>query len=109
MSLSIRNAELARPGGSRMSASFVDMTAIPPQQAVGRVHGSEWGRVTDSLDENGSAMLPGILSPGECRAVAAMYPDDHLYRSLVVMGRHGFGRGEYKYFKYPLPGIIQGL
>ena len=109
MSLSIRNAELARPGGSRMSTSFADMTAIPPQQAVGRVHGFEWGRVTDSLDENGSAMLPGILSPGECRAVAALYPDDHLYRSLVVMGRHGFGRGEYKYFKYPLPGIIQGL
>ena len=54
-------------------------------------------------------MLPGVLSPQECRALAGLYPEDDLFRSRVVMGRHGFGRGEYKYFNYPLPDIIQGL
>ena len=54
-------------------------------------------------------MLPGVLSPKECRALASLYPDDGLFRSRIVMARHGFGRGEYKYFSYPLPDIIQGL
>ena len=92
-----------------MSVLFIDTSAIPAEQAVRRINALDWERASKELDEQGSAMLPGILSPVECRAVAALYPDDHLYRSLVVMGRHGFGRGEYKYFKYPLPGVIQGL
>jgi len=48
-------------------------------------------------------MLKGLLSPDECREIAALYPDDAHFRSRIVMGRHGFGRGEYKYFSYPLP------
>lgn len=98
-----------RPGGQGMNIMFADVSSVPAESAMTRVRAVDWQRVTEELDEQGSAMLPGILSPAECRAIAALYPDDHLYRSLVVMARHGFGRGEYKYFKYPLPGIIQGL
>ncbi len=61
------------------------------------------------LDARGSAVLPQLFSPGECGAVAATYVDDALFRSRIVMGRHGFGRGEYKYFDYPLPARIAGL
>jgi uncharacterized protein len=91
------------------SAIGVDATDILAKQAIERVDALDWQKISKELDEQGSAMLPAILSAAECRAVAALYPHDHLYRSRVVMGRHGFGRGEYKYFKYPLPSIIQEL
>ena len=74
-----------------------------------RVDAFDWQRVGKELDEYGSALLPGVLSPEECQALAGLYTDDGLFRSRVIMGRHGFGRGEYKYFSYPLPDIIQGL
>jgi len=54
-------------------------------------------------------MLEHLLSAEECRAIAALYPQDDPFRSRVVMGRHGFGRGEYKYFSYPLPDLIAEL
>ena len=54
-------------------------------------------------------MLQGLLTPDECGTLAALYPDDKHFRSRIVMGSHGFGRGEYKYFKYPLPTIIGEL
>jgi uncharacterized protein len=69
----------------------------------------DWQGISKELGAEGSAMLPGILSPQKCTSVATLYPDDQLYRSRVVMGRHGFGRGEYRYFKYPLPALIQNL
>jgi hypothetical protein len=82
---------------------------LPAEEAIGRVDTFDWQKLSQELDEQGSAVLPGILTAGECREIAALYPHDDLYRSRVVMGRHGFGRGEYKYFQYPLPGIIQKL
>jgi uncharacterized protein len=69
----------------------------------------DWARVADDLDAQGSAMLEALLSPHECRALAGLYADEKLFRSRVVMGRHGFGRGEYKYFGYPLPDAVAGL
>src|SRR5207302_1128247 len=58
---------------------------------------------------HGCATLHGLLAPDECRALAALYDDDAHFRSRIVMGRHGFGRGEYKYFSYPLPDLIAEL
>jgi uncharacterized protein len=69
----------------------------------------DWTGVEDGLDAHGCAMLPALLSPQECRVLAGLYADDALFRSRVVMGRHGFGRGEYKYFGYPLPDTVERL
>jgi hypothetical protein len=74
-----------------------------------RLNGVVWGRVEAELDEYGCAVLEHLLTPEECDAIAAMYPDDAEFRSRVVMTRHGFGRGEYKYFRYPLPGLVEQL
>jgi len=69
----------------------------------------DWGRISAELDAQGSAVLEGLVSPDECDELAALYPNDALFRSRVVMARHGFGRGEYKYFSYPLPELIARL
>jgi hypothetical protein len=82
---------------------------VTAQPAVTRAEALEWQLIRKDLDEQGSAMLANILSAKECRALASLYPDDDLFRSRVVMARHGFGRGEYKYFSYPLPDVIEGL
>ncbi|WP_326535946.1 2OG-Fe(II) oxygenase [Pseudorhodoferax sp.] len=62
-----------------------------------------------ALDADGHAVLPGLLAPAQCDALAALYPHDALFRSTVVMARHGFGRGEYRYFAYPLPPLLARL
>jgi hypothetical protein len=82
---------------------------IAAQPAVARAEALDWEWIRKDLDEQGSAMLSNVLSSKECRALASLYPDDGLFRSRIVMARHGFGRGEYKYFSYPLPDVIQGL
>jgi hypothetical protein len=74
-----------------------------------RLSGITWERVETDLDEYGGAILENLLAPEECEAVTAMYPDDAVFRSRIVMARHGFGRGEYKYFRYPLPGLVEDL
>jgi uncharacterized protein len=69
----------------------------------------DWTRLGEELDAHGCAVLRGLLSENECAALAASYADDALFRSRVVMARHGFGRGEYKYFADPLPELVAGL
>lgn len=69
----------------------------------------DWEAINRSLDRHGNAVLPGLLSPAQCRELAALYPREDCYRSRIVMARHGFGRGEYKYFSYPLPPLIDSL
>ncbi|MGH7232507.1 MAG: 2OG-Fe(II) oxygenase [Nitrospiraceae bacterium] len=69
----------------------------------------DWGRVAQDLDAQGRAMIERLLTPEECDALADLYLEDGIFRSRVVMEAHGFGRGEYKYFSYPLPDIIHGL
>jgi hypothetical protein len=80
-----------------------------PSDIAARVEAIDWAQASHGLDAQGCAVLKGLLSPGECRAFAALYPDDSRFRSRVVMGRHSFGRGEYKYFAYPLPDLIAQL
>jgi uncharacterized protein len=79
------------------------------RNAVARVSALDWHGISQDLDGQGNAVLPGLLTPDECQGLAELYPDDALFRSRVVMARHGFGRGEYKYFRYPLPDIIADL
>ena len=68
-----------------------------------------WERVAQELDTAGVAVLPGLLGAAECRELAELYADESLFRSRVVLSRHGFGRGEYQYFRYPLPRTIARL
>jgi hypothetical protein len=82
---------------------------VPSTDIAARVDKIDWTEAGRELDAQGCAVLQGLLSPEECRAIAAYYPDDNHFRSRIVMGRHGFGRGEYKYFSYPLPELIAGL
>jgi hypothetical protein len=77
--------------------------------AIARVDSLDWQKITNRLNESGNALLKELLSPRDCEALASLYGSDEHFRSRVVMARHGFGRGEYKYFKYPLPDVLQGL
>lgn len=83
--------------------------AIPAKNAVERINRLDWEQISQDLDAQGNALLERVLSPDECHALAELYPEDGLFRSHVVMARHGFGRGEYKYFSYPLPDIVAEL
>lgn len=74
-----------------------------------RIEAIDWPLVTRNLDAEGCALLHGLLSAAECKAISALYAHDDLFRSRVVMGRHGFGRGEYQYFRYPLPDPVAAL
>ena len=89
------------------SAAIVD--AAPASSLAQRVAAIDWQRVRTGLDAEGSAIVPNLLGEDECRTLAGLYAADSLFRSRVVMARHGFGRGEYRYFRYPLPVDIAGL
>jgi hypothetical protein len=84
-------------------------TEVMHEAIAERLSNVAWERVESDLDEYGGAVLERLLSSEECEAIAEMYPDDAVFRSRVVMARHGFGRGEYKYFRYPLPQIIEEM
>ena len=70
---------------------------------------ADWERIGAELDARGTATAPGLFDRETCRAIAAAYTDEALFRARIVMARHGFGRGEYKYFAYPLPDLIAEL
>ena len=81
-----------------------------PGTSIGaRIAGIDAAQLTAALDEHGYATLPALLAADECRALAALYADDTAFRSRVVMQRHGFGHGEYKYLRYPLPAPVAEL
>jgi hypothetical protein len=73
------------------------------------LNGIRWSETEASLDAYGAATLPGILSPRQCTELVALYEDDKRFRKRVIMAQHGFGRGEYKYFSYPMPPPVAGL
>jgi hypothetical protein len=71
--------------------------------------GQDWRQAAAELDRQGWAVLPGLMAGADCERIAALYERDALFRSTVVMARHGFGRGEYRYFAYPLPRLVERL
>jgi hypothetical protein len=73
------------------------------------VAGLDWQAIADELNAHGHAIIPGMLGADESAAMAAQYAQAQLFRSRVVMARHGFGSGEYQYFRYPLPSMISAL
>jgi hypothetical protein len=67
------------------------------------------GGLGEALDRDGFATIQGLLDADACESITAMYAEDGRFRSTVVMGRHGYGRGEYRYFARPLPDLVQNL
>jgi hypothetical protein len=85
-------------------------TVSPSAPALsGRVAALDWERIVAELDAQGCAVVPAMLAQHECAALADSYALEDRFRSRVVMARHGFGRGEYKYFAYPLPETVAEL
>ena len=74
-----------------------------------RVDHCDWSSLSTHLDAHGWAIIEKLLTAEECQAIAGLYADDRRFRSHIVMARHGFGRGEYKYFAYPLPDLVADL
>src|ERR1700730_17306470 len=75
----------------------------------GHVEAADWENIVNNLDNYGCAVIKGLLEPKECRELSSLYDHDEHFRSRIVMARHGFGRGEYKYWSYPLPETIETL
>ncbi|MDR5825143.1 MULTISPECIES: 2OG-Fe(II) oxygenase [unclassified Caballeronia] len=84
----------------------MNLSVSAPPAVSERIDALDWASLEAQLDAFGSATAPGLLSRGECEALAALYDRESGFRSRVVMERHGFGRGEYKYFAHPLPDVI---
>jgi uncharacterized protein len=80
-----------------------------PKRMAQRIESFDWNAINIELDAYGAAVIAPLLSPSQCKMLVDGYDNEDLYRSRVVMARHGFGRGEYKYFTYPLPSIIAEL
>jgi hypothetical protein len=83
--------------------------AAPPTGATDRIASIDWAHASAELDAQGWTVLAGLLTRAECDGLAELYAREALFRSRVVMARHGFGRGEYKYFAYPLPPLVAEL
>jgi hypothetical protein len=103
MDVADNTASHTSPGGKAAVVDLAPNSAIAAREAI------DWNRVSNELDAQGCAVIEGLLTAQQCAALVALYPDDSRFRSRVVMGRHGFGRGEYKYFAYPLPESIAAL
>ena len=83
------------------------MAATPePEKRIARY---DWEGIRATLDRRGWAVLPKLLTARECTAVAGLYAKQERFRKTVVMARHGYGRGAYRYFDYPLPELVAGL
>ncbi|WP_206998383.1 2OG-Fe(II) oxygenase [Trinickia mobilis] len=103
------SSRLRASGRVDAPSAFALLPAASSIAIAQRVDSLDWPRVEDDLGQYGCATLPALLTAAECDALTALYPRDDIYRSRVVMERHGFGRGEYKYFAYPLPELVAAL
>lgn len=84
-------------------------TKMTTQNIAERVEAVDWRSIATDLDVQGWAILPKLLCQVECDAIAGLYGEGDTFRSHIIMARHGFGRGEYRYFAYPLPPLVEGL
>src|SRR5262245_54672713 len=92
----------------RMATALHSARATSPGIAR-RVASLDWSSLGARLDENGHAVIEQLLDASDCASIAGLYDTSGPFRSRVVMARHGFGRGEYQYFTYPLPAIVEEL
>jgi hypothetical protein len=76
---------------------------------INRIAALDWSDISTDLDGHGCAVIGPLLTPEQCEALADSYDANGIFRSRVVMARHGFGRGEYQYFAYPLPPLLGTL
>jgi hypothetical protein len=87
----------------------IPFAASAANAAEARVSAYNWKDLSEELNSFGCAVLKKILTADECKQVAGLYPEEQHFRSHIHMARHGFGKGEYRYFKYPLPDLLGGL
>lgn len=92
-----------------MTAAARKLPTASANALAAQVNALDWQRVSSDLDARGYAVLERLLGASQCEALVALYASEHLFRSRVIMSRHGYGRGEYQYFDYPLPGVVQEL
>lgn len=90
------------------------MSTIEEKELLGekieaRVAAIDWPQAEQNLDASGWTILEGLLTPEDCNEIARLFNEEKIFRSHILMARHGYGRGEYKYFSYPLPEIVAGL
>jgi uncharacterized protein len=93
-------------GATKKEFSEFGSAALSAQERIGACN---WDRLSADLDTYGCAVIEGLLTPRECAGIAGLYPQEQYFRSHVHMARHGFGKGEYGYFAYPLPDLIANL
>lgn len=74
-----------------------------------QLNSPDWQTIETSLETSGIGIIPGLLDSDTCAALRALYSQDNLFRNRIIMARHGYGRGEYQYFTYPLPDIVADL
>jgi uncharacterized protein len=94
------------PGTKEMSSTSSITTA---KDVIQRVEALDWNHISQDLDSHGNAIMENLISSNECDTLVNLYSEDNIFRSRVVMEQYGFGRGEYKYFNYPLPDIVASL
>jgi hypothetical protein len=93
-----------------MAASVANkVSVVAGGDVAGRLSALDWQRISDDLGSQGYAIIPSLLTADQCASLVDLYTARDLFRSRVVMSRHGYGRGEYQYFKYPLPELVASL
>jgi len=92
-----------------MNFASVVQTSSAVRLAEMRVSNHDWDTLSEELSSYGCAVIEKLLSPDECRQIADLFREEDRFRNHIHMARHGFGKGEYRYFKYPLPDLIGGI
>jgi len=106
-----KNRSARQRSTTQTEQSFPPRIAIVPPTSSLPQHlaNLDWPALEQSLDQDGCAIIRNLLPPAQCRLLGDLYADTGLFRSRVIMARHGFGCGEYQYFRYPLPDLVQQL